>query len=480
MLSRHKRELANANSYDEWLDIASAIETANGMAAWKVEERTRLYDYLEVRSRRDNLQRLRKQGDVEGLILRLDEGVHGNIGGIGRSRLYKQSLFGTKDLVRSYVDEVVASLRIIADCSEDTISHADKLSFFERTSHCFGRSGFLMSGGGMLLYFPVGVARALLQQDLLPDVISGSSGGAYVAGILGTHDRSALLSLLSVEGISDRLRGLELSRPTRGRQRGSQALSDTELKKLLEHLVPDMTFAEAYAATGRHINIPVAPSRSHQTSHLLNSITTPNVYIHEAARASGALPGLYEPVTLAARGEGGRRTPYMASRRWVDGSISDDLPSKKMSRLFGANHFIVSQVNPHLLPFIADTHKERSAGSIIRDAQIKSARAWINASAVLFQTGVGKDLMTMKASIRLNYMLSIINQDYVGDINILPPFKFRIPVDVLQPPSKDDMQKLIDMGERAAWPKLEMIANQSKIGITLRSIIKELKASGSA
>jgi len=55
MLSRHKRELASANIYDEWLDIASAIETVNGMAAWKVEERTRLYDYLEVRSRRDSL-----------------------------------------------------------------------------------------------------------------------------------------------------------------------------------------------------------------------------------------------------------------------------------------------------------------------------------------------------------------------------------------------------------------------------------------
>jgi hypothetical protein len=48
MLSRYKRELANANSYDEWLDIASAIETANGTAAWKVEERTRLYDYGEL------------------------------------------------------------------------------------------------------------------------------------------------------------------------------------------------------------------------------------------------------------------------------------------------------------------------------------------------------------------------------------------------------------------------------------------------
>lgn len=69
MLSRYKRELANANSYDEWLDIASAIETANGTAAWKVEEKTRLYDYLEVRNRRDNLQRLRKQRDVKGLVI---------------------------------------------------------------------------------------------------------------------------------------------------------------------------------------------------------------------------------------------------------------------------------------------------------------------------------------------------------------------------------------------------------------------------
>ena len=37
---------------------------------------------------------------------------------------------------------------------------------------------------------------------------------------------------------------------------------------------------------------------------------------------------------------------------YIDGSVSSDLPTKKLSELFNINTFIVIQVNPHVAPFI--------------------------------------------------------------------------------------------------------------------------------
>ena len=38
---------------------------------------------------------------------------------------------------------------------------------------------------------------------------------------------------------------------------------------------------------------------------------------------------------------------------FVDGSVACDVPINRMSELFNINTFIVSQVNPYVLPFIS-------------------------------------------------------------------------------------------------------------------------------
>lgn len=39
-------------------------------------------------------------------------------------------------------------------------------------------------------------------------------------------------------------------------------------------------------------------------------------------------------------------------RRWRDGSLESDLPMMQLKELFNVNHFIVSQANPHIAPFL--------------------------------------------------------------------------------------------------------------------------------
>jgi TAG lipase/steryl ester hydrolase/phospholipase A2/LPA acyltransferase len=56
---------------------------------------------------------------------------------------------------------------------------------------------------------------------------------------------------------------------------------------------------------------------------------------------------------LAKHPQTGEPQPWNASpQRWIDGSVDNDLPMAKLSELFNVNHFIVSQVNPHIVPFL--------------------------------------------------------------------------------------------------------------------------------
>jgi TAG lipase / steryl ester hydrolase / phospholipase A2 / LPA acyltransferase len=45
--------------------------------------------------------------------------------------------------------------------------------------------------------------------------------------------------------------------------------------------------------------------------------------------------------------------PSATNQRYVDGSVASDLPMKRLSELFNVNTFIVSQVNPHVCPFVS-------------------------------------------------------------------------------------------------------------------------------
>ncbi len=147
------------------------------------------------------------------------------------------------------------------------------------------------------------------------------------------------------------------------------------------------------------------------------------------------------------------------------------MPAKRLSRVYGANHFIVSQVNPHVFPFVTDSRRESGVLPTVKNAAGRTAREWLNASATLFE----KPLSWNPTVNRLTTVgLSIINQDYVGDINILPDMRLFNPLKLLAHRSVPEVVKFIDMGERATWPKIEMIRIQTKIGRRLDRILRDL------
>jgi len=472
LLEQHEAAMAKAQSYDEWKAIALAHDRASGAQEWKESDPSRSYDYLSIRNRLDQLRDLRRRRADRELLFTLNEGVHGNLGGMGSSRLYRRAKLGTKALIEDYTEEVAGALEHLADPGTDAISLSEKRDFFRRASHCFGRTALMLSGSGSLFFFHLGVGKALWDQGLIPGIISGSSGGALVGSLMCTTSDEHFEEVFCPH----RLAGKEPPQSWLGRFLDAvspERMTAEDVESLLRKYMPDYTFEEAWRKTGRYMNVSVAPAELMQKSRLLNADTTPNVYLREAVLASAALPGLFAPVGLKARNDRGERCDYLASRKWVDGSLSEDLPAKRLARLYGVNHFIVSQTNPYILPFVDGRKDSAGAWPIVRRAIMSSARTWINTSATLFR---GPLSLTPELERLSNSLLSVINQAYSGDITIMPPTKLHNPLKLVAWRSHIEISDMMKMGERATWPHIEQIRIQTRISRTLDGIQKRIEA----
>ena len=186
-LRSQKDILESAETYEEWREAAQVHDDLSGASEWRKVDQTRLYDYRQIRHRLARLRRYRTRKDNHALLFTLNEGVHGNMGGMGRADLYSHSLIGTKHLIEEYVDEIAQCIEYLADFNVDDISFEEKYDFFHRASLCYGRSALMLSGGGSLGHFHLGVIKALMEQGLMPRVLSGSSAGSVVSAIFGTR-----------------------------------------------------------------------------------------------------------------------------------------------------------------------------------------------------------------------------------------------------------------------------------------------------
>lgn len=456
------RDLVTAPDYAAWSKAAREHDRKSGIQAWRDADESKHFDYKAIRGRLEKLRALSAAGDVKGLLFVLNEGIHGNIDGMGHERLYQKARFGTKKLIEDYVAEVIAALDRIA--AARSIPREEKRDFFRRAQHCYGRSALLLSGSGSFLFFHIGVVKALWSEGVLPNILAGSSGGSIVAATVCTRKDSEVGAFLESERLANPARDPEQRR-----------LAPDEVRDRLAELIPDLTFQEAYEVSGRHLNVSVAPAEKHQNGRLLNAITAPNVLIREAVLASCAVPGVFPPVMLMARDESGKRVPYQPDRRWVDGSVTHDIPTKRLERLYGVNHHIVSQANPLALPFATDTRKQMAPIEAIQHASMATFKAWLNANMVIFQKPLE---MVPPLNSLANLARSVINQEYTGDINIIRPPKFWSPTKILSDLSREDIDELIDSGMRTAWPKIEMVRTQTAISRALDAILAKIDKAG--
>ena len=463
-----KTSLANATSYAEWASAAQNLDETSGRANWRAQEADSRFDYRRIRKRLDGLRSARHSETPRDVLFALNEGIHGNLGGIANPRLYNHCLFGTKHLIEEYIEEVTLALDYLAGVSEAEIPYEERLDFFRRASHCYGRSALMLSGAGSRTPYHFGVVRALHEEGLLPNIISGSSGGAIVAGMAGSVARAELSEKLS----SDALVAMHhaVTPPDNGVDLLHRPIRNEKLVELVDHFIPDLTFEEAYEVSGLHINISVASDQAYQKSRLLNAITTPHVYLREAVRASCSVPGVFPSVTLASQDHNGHRKPYLPELKWIDGSITDDLPARRLGRLYGVNHFIASQTNPAVLWGLRDLTQT--------SPPVKIALGWANDIWKANLRATRPIAHTMAKRIKgvgsLNHILySVALQQYTADINILPSQRLIDPRKVLSHISLEDSMALYEDGQRVTWPKIEMVRNTTMISRRLDDILDQ-------
>lgn len=466
-LKQIEKRMHLATNYEDWYEAAQEHDALSGKKRWREVDHTSQYDYAQIRLRLDRIRSLRARHDHQGLLFTLNEGIHGNMAGMGSTSLYTRAKAGTKRLIEQYVDEIDDALRFLAELDTDEISVQEKLEFFYRANVCYGRSALMLSGGGVLGFYHLGVVKALIDQNLLPRVVSGSSAGSLVAGVLGTHTDRQLEKFYDPANVH-----FEAEREANVLSRmffGANPQIDVgDLEQLIARMIPNLTFQEAYEKTGRQISISVAPAELHQTSRLLNAIASPNVYIRSAVMASCAVPGVFPPVMLMAKNRHGEPQPYLPTRKWVDGSIADDLPAKRLQRLYSTNHFIVSMVNPIAIPFLKKSGQRSALASALGGLGV----------------GVGREVLNFYRSMvqrsnenwpRFNMLISsvhaLLDQEYSGDINIVPSFRWYNPAKLISHLSEKDLIELMQGGEHSAYPTIEAIRTSTKISRTMEEIL---------
>jgi TAG lipase/steryl ester hydrolase/phospholipase A2/LPA acyltransferase len=159
---------------------------------------------------------------------------------------------------------------------------------------------------------------------------------------------------------------------------------------------------------------------------------------------------------------------------WVDGSVDNDLPMNRLAEMFCVNHFIVSQVNPHVVPFLAKEEEDVSA-AVKQNAAASTGPGWMHNLAA-FAKGEAIHRLDMLAEIgvfpnAVTKARSVLNQRYSGDITIFPEIHYTNFPKILTNPTTEYMLRSMRNGERATWSKVSRVQNHVAVELALDKTI---------
>ncbi|KAI1050880.1 hypothetical protein LB507_009382 [Fusarium sp. FIESC RH6] len=483
--------MQNAETHAQWEAAAKELDSLEGNDEWKRDASTGDYNPDLIQERLDALDDARTKCDVHTMMHLIRTALSRDLGGMNNVDLYRHSYSGTKHLIERYVESTIKTIDAVVTQSrlDQSIENRDLLEGILFARQSYGRSALLLSGGGTFGMSHIGVLKALFEAKLLPRIISGASAGSIVCAAMCTRTDEEIPLLIEEfpygdlavfedpsgqDGVWSNLRRLL----TEG------SWSDIKhLTRVMRGLMGDMTFQEAYNRTRRILNICVSTASMYELPRLLNYVTAPNVMIWSAVAASCSVPLVFNAAPLLVKDPiTGEHQPWNPTpQRWIDGSVDNDLPMTRLSEMFNVNHFIVSQVNPHVVPFLAkDDHL-----SPFRKSEPTQQTAGDQYDWLWTMTSLARD----EALHRLHFLAelgimpnlatkfqSVLSQKYSGDINILPEMGLNDLPRLLRNPSPEFMMRACLMGERATWPKLSRVRDRCAIELALDRAVHRLRA----
>ncbi|KAI0452646.1 acyl transferase/acyl hydrolase/lysophospholipase [Xylaria acuta] len=485
-----------AESCSQWDAAAQELDVLEGNEGWKADMSVGDYTPEILAARLRDLDEARKAGDTRAMMHLVRTALSRDLGGMGNIDLYRHSYRGTKKLIERYVDSALQTINTLVERStpyphshhDNHFGPRDLLDAMLYARQSFGRSALLLSGGGTFGMTHIGVLKALFEAKLLPRIISGASAGSIVCAVFCAKTDDEIPQALeqfphgdlavfeeqgNEDGLLDHLRRLL----TEGNW------SDIKhLTRVMRDQLGDITFQEAYNRTRRICNICVSTASIYELPRLLNYVTAPNVMIWSAVAASCSVPLVFSAGALLVKNPlTGEHSPWNPTPQvWIDGSVDNDLPMTRLSEMFNVNHFIVSQVNPHVVPFLVKDDTPCPSNNSRHSITYREESDWLRTITslaraealhrmqVMAEIGVFPNLVTK--------LRSILSQRYSGDINILPAIGvFDLPK-VLKNPTVEFMARSCLLGERATWPKLSRIRDRCAIELALDRAVHALRA----
>ncbi|OAP56138.1 hypothetical protein AYL99_09317 [Fonsecaea erecta] len=467
-------------TYEAWYTGQFEYDAIHGVDEWVKVDRHSSYDWHILRTLKRDLERSRRLGDERGLCSQLRAQSSRNMCRILSPALYRKSQIQTKRLIHDYVMEVRHCITYIADRNPVTNGAAPIVPAQEKRQAiidmrtALGRTSLVLQGGAMISMCHLGVVKALYLQRLLPRIITGTSSGALIAAHICVTKDEDLIGVLEATNINlDAFIRSQERCATGGlkswfnssffatikrryqRYRTSHHVFDIDvLHECTRDNLGDITFEEAYAKTGRILNITIAMSEVAGTPQLLNYLTAPHVLVRSAVVASIATSkAMYAPVHLLCKSATGDITLYFAADFSEKGcnlhrqaTVHPEAPLTRIGELFNVNHFIISQSRPYIAPFIqlqsfADRHQP--LGIVVRFV-LDEMLHWLQ---VLNHFGM---LPTFLQRVLMDEVVPTLAS--WSKISITPQLGLWDFLRTFDTPTPAKLQKWSARGEKCTWP----------------------------
>ncbi|EED16259.1 Patatin family phospholipase, putative [Talaromyces stipitatus ATCC 10500] len=481
-------KMRNAVSFEEWRSCACELDELEGNNKWKEIFDSDEYNPDLVLERMRELEDARISCDVSRMLFLVRTALTRDLGNMSSASLYRHSHIGTKNLIDQYITTALSTISTLLDLSGSDRSDSTEMQYILdqllSARQAFGRSAISLSGGGTFGMNHVGVIKALWEAKLVPRIISGASAGSIVASIFCAHTDDQIPAVLEAFPYGD-LAVFEpegnqlppLQKMARLLKYGS-VYDSSNLERVMKNWLGNMTFHEAYNRTRKILNICISSAGLYELPRLLNYITAPNVLIWSAITVSCSVPFVFSPSVLMAKDPlTGENVPWHnEGGQWIDGSVDGDLPMTRLAEMFNVNHFIVSQVNPHVLPFL-----EKETGPATDD----QPQAWFSSPWLNSMTSLARDEALHRMNVfsemgvfqnQFMKTASILSQKYSGDINIYPEIPYAHFLRILQNPTTEFILQTCLNGERATWPVVSRVRNHLAIELALDSAVQTMRA----
>ena len=323
-LKNYSRKMSRATAYSTWSRLARELDIISRRGSSQISPALASFSakFLHL----STLEYL-SPSDVDDLLATLAD-CSSSVSTLITEGHYSSNNLGCNVNLSMFVDHYISALGRLTEVNQPLIHNFDmdirerrfksglsqsalevgvdqKQAFIHELSRRFGSSALLLSGGAANAYHHLGVAKCLLEHNLLPRHFSGASGGALIGSLLCTHTDDELRALLN-----DRKKLSEIFDPCAGGwtqlaknfyKQGTLFDVNVWIEKLKNKVCGELTFIEAYELTGRSLTITVynVDDKKNHT-RCLNYKTTPDIVIYSAVLASSALPKLL-PATVSTR-----------------------------------------------------------------------------------------------------------------------------------------------------------------------------------